>query len=243
MRIKPSPTFTSMLTRRSKLPLCPLAEDPSVPTPPLKKVNEVSENDPKPLIVKRKKRNASTSKQVFSMGNGSDDEVNEHLERIVEQGQSSLKQKSESLPRKPYNSKKKQRLASLDQLLRPLDSSKPFEGFTFVLTGIFQASPEREKIEEALEALGAKCTGSVSRSSDLLIYSPFLEDGRNYTQGRKFKCAKEFGTLIASETEFSNFCEKLLKKSLQEISSSETKNSSATKSKSPKASVKSKSSI
>ena len=57
---------------------------------------------------------------------------------------------------------------------------------------------------------GARCTGSISGKTDYLIIGYKLEDGREVTQGGKYKAATKKGTKIIDEQGF----EKLMKKRL-----------------------------
>ncbi|MGA1384049.1 MAG: NAD-dependent DNA ligase LigA [Steroidobacteraceae bacterium] len=75
---------------------------------------------------------------------------------------------------------------------RPDASSQPLAGLTFVLTGTLE-SMGREEAEEALRALGAKATGSVSKKTHYLIA------GRD--AGSKLKKAEELGVRILDEAD------------------------------------------
>jgi DNA ligase (NAD+) len=75
---------------------------------------------------------------------------------------------------------------------RPDVSSQPLAGLTFVLTGTLE-SMGREEAEEALRALGAKASGSVSKKTHYLIA------GRD--AGSKLKKAEELGVRILDEAD------------------------------------------
>jgi DNA ligase (NAD+) len=75
---------------------------------------------------------------------------------------------------------------------RPDASSQPLAGLTFVLTGTLE-SMAREEAEEALRALGAKASGSVSKKTHYLIA------GRD--AGSKLKKAEELGVRILDEAD------------------------------------------
>ena len=80
------------------------------------------------------------------------------------------------------------------------------QGLTIVLTGVFEELG-REKLENFLKTHGARCTGSVSGKTDYLIMGHKLEDGREVTQGNKYKKAVAKDTTILTESQF----EKLIK--------------------------------
>ena len=66
------------------------------------------------------------------------------------------------------------------------------EGLTIVVSGMFD-SITREKLVELIGEYGGRCTGSVSGKTDYLIVGHKLEDGREVTQGSKYRGAKEKG--------------------------------------------------
>ena len=65
-----------------------------------------------------------------------------------------------------------------------LDVNSYFYGKTIVLTGTLE-SHSREEMTEILEGIGAKCSGSVSKKTDIVIYGPGA--------GSKLKKAQELG--------------------------------------------------
>ena len=62
------------------------------------------------------------------------------------------------------------------------------EGLTIVVSGIFN-EVSRERLEEMITEYGGRCTGSVSGKTDYLVVGYKMEDGREVTQGGKYKCA------------------------------------------------------
>ncbi len=93
----------------------------------------------------------------------------------------------------------------LNEIIGPLSNE------TIVLTGEFSIS--RDKFTNLLKSYGAKVTGSVSSRTTILIHGDTLEDGRNYTEGRKYKTAieKEVNNIF-NEEDFENYMRKILKK-------------------------------
>ena len=72
---------------------------------------------------------------------------------------------------------------------------------TIVLSGVFEELG-REKLENFINTHGARCTGSVSGKTNYLIIGHKLEDGREVTQGNKYKTAVAKGTEILTEKQF-----------------------------------------
>jgi replication factor C subunit 1 len=70
-----------------------------------------------------------------------------------------------------------------------------------VLTGVMELMA-REKLETFIKNHGGACPGSVSGKTTHLVHGVKLEDGREVTQGSKYRAAKAKGTPILSETEF-----------------------------------------
>lgn len=91
----------------------------------------------------------------------------------------------------------------------------PLTGQTIVITGVI-TTIEREELSEMLRSYGARVTGSVSNRTTCLIHGQKLEDGRHYTEGRKYKSAKELGKKIIDEKELNDLLSHLLGKNLGE---------------------------
>jgi DNA ligase (NAD+) len=70
-------------------------------------------------------------------------------------------------------------------------ASQPLAGLTFVLTGTLESMP-REEAEDALRALGAKASGSVSKKTSYVIA------GRD--AGSKLRKAEELGVPVLDES-------------------------------------------
>ena len=76
---------------------------------------------------------------------------------------------------------------------RPSVAGQPFAGMTFVITGTLD-SMSREEAQEALIALGAKVSGSVSRKTRYLVAGA--------DPGSKLRKADEFGVEVLDEAKF-----------------------------------------
>lgn len=74
--------------------------------------------------------------------------------------------------------------------VRPASGDQPLAGLTFVLTGTLE-SLQREEAEDALRALGAKATGSVSKKTSYVVA------GRD--AGSKLRKAEELGVPVLDE--------------------------------------------
>ena len=81
---------------------------------------------------------------------------------------------------------------------------------TIVVSGVFNAI-SRDKLEMMISDYGARCTGSISGKTDYLVIGYKLEDGREVTQGGKFKAATKKGTNIIDEQGFEKLMKKLLR--------------------------------
>lgn len=75
------------------------------------------------------------------------------------------------------------------------------DGFTIVVSGVFN-EVTREKIEELVSMYGGRVTGSVSGKTDYLIVGYKLEDGREVTQGGKYRNATAKKKTILDEAAF-----------------------------------------
>ena len=69
------------------------------------------------------------------------------------------------------------------------------------MSGVFN-DITREKLESMITEYGGRCTGSVSGKTDYLIAGYKLEDGREVTQGGKYKNATAKGKPILDEQAF-----------------------------------------
>ena len=85
----------------------------------------------------------------------------------------------------------------------------PLTGQTFVITGLLKGY-DRDELAELLKKYGAKVTGSVSGKTTCLIHGQKLEDGRHYSEGNKFKKAKDLNTAIIDEGELEEMVEHLM---------------------------------
>jgi DNA ligase (NAD+) len=76
---------------------------------------------------------------------------------------------------------------------RPRAEAQPFAGVTFVITGTLD-SMSREAAQEALVALGAKVSGSVSKKTRYVVAGA--------DAGSKLKKAAELGVAVLDEKQF-----------------------------------------
>ena len=69
----------------------------------------------------------------------------------------------------------------------------------------------KDDFKEILMNLGAKVTSAVSSKTNMLIHGEYLEDGRKFTEGKKYKMAKKNKIEIYSDKEFEKYMQRLLK--------------------------------
>jgi len=84
----------------------------------------------------------------------------------------------------------------------PLNSC--LDGLTIVVSGVF-IGITRDEIENLVTKFGGRKTGSISGKTDYLIIGHKLEDGREVTQGGKYRKAKEKGVPVLTEDEFEQY--------------------------------------
>ena len=70
----------------------------------------------------------------------------------------------------------------------------------------------KDDFKEILMNLGAKVTSAVSSKTDMLIHGEYLEDGRKFTEGKKYKMAKKNKIDIYSDKEFEKYMQLKIKK-------------------------------
>lgn len=111
--------------------------------------------------------------------------------------------KSSALPKdlkdiKPRGKQLKQRAVRSKQDKKEDIIRGPLTTKTFVITGVLEGI-EREEIIDILKSYGGRVTGSVSKRTSFLIYGEKLEDGRRYTEGKKYQKAKELNVKIINQ--------------------------------------------
>lgn len=111
--------------------------------------------------------------------------------------------KDEETPVKPAPSKSP---AKVKKQPEPVPSNKASEGLYFdelkiAVSGTFQ-SMSREEVEEYIKERGGKISSAVSGKTNYLVVGHILEDGREVTEGSKYRTAKEKNVPILTESEF-----------------------------------------
>lgn len=76
-----------------------------------------------------------------------------------------------------------------------------FDEMKIAVSGTFQAM-SREDIEEYIKERGGKISSAISGKTDFLIVGHILEDGRDVSEGSKYRAAKEKKISILTEIEF-----------------------------------------
>ena len=90
-----------------------------------------------------------------------------------------------------------------------INPNGPLKGKTIVLTG--EMIIAKDDLKVILMNLGAKVTSAVSSKTSMLIHGEYFEDGRRYTEGKKYQMAKKNKIEIYSDKEFEKYMQKLIK--------------------------------
>ena len=107
-----------------------------------------------------------------------------------------------------FDNKKKKKTPKKTSIENP-NPNGPLKGKTIVLTGEMMIS--KDSLKAILMNLGARVTSAVSSKTNILIHGEYLEDGRKYTEGKKYQMAKKNKIEIYSDKEFEKYLQKLLK--------------------------------
>ena len=79
-------------------------------------------------------------------------------------------------------------------------------GLTFVFTGILD-NLHRDSAVDLIKSLGGRVTGNVSGKTNYLVVGQELEDGRHYSEGKKYRTAQEKGiTIVMGEKKLYGLC-------------------------------------
>ena len=106
-----------------------------------------------------------------------------------------------------YDTKKK---VSKKSQVQDVNPKGPLKGKTIVLSGEMMIT--RDELKEILMKLGARVTSAVSSKTNMLIHGEYLEDGRKFTEGKKYKMAKQKKIEIYSDKEFEKYMQLKIKK-------------------------------
>jgi hypothetical protein len=94
--------------------------------------------------------------------------------------------------------------------------SECLEGRTFVFTGVLE-NLARDAAQDFVKVLGGRVTTAVSTRTDYLVAGDLLEDGRQYTEGSKYKKASELGVyLVKGEQELYGLAKQYNDKALKD---------------------------
>ena len=94
-----------------------------------------------------------------------------------------------------------------DKKTKGKNDGKLLDGKFVTFTGAMIVS--KEGLKQILVNLGAKITSTVSSNTNILIHGDYLEDGRPYDKGKKYKLAKNKKIDIYSDREFEQYMEEL----------------------------------
>ena len=141
--------------------------------------------EPKPKRSENKKKNTKTKKT----------EKNEE-KKNTKSNKKNKNTKSKNKKSETNNKKAKSK-----------NNDKVLEGKFVTFTGSMMVS--KEGLKQILVNLGAKITSNVSSNTNILIHGDYLEDGRSYDKGKKYKLAKNKKIDIYSDREFEQYMEEL----------------------------------
>ena len=113
------------------------------------------------------------------------------------EGKSSKKNKNKKGKKSETNNKK----------TKSKNEGKLLDGKYVTFTGAMIVS--KEGLKKILVNLGAKITSTVSSNTNILIHGDYLEDGRSYDKGKKYRLAKNKKIDIYSDREFEQYMEEL----------------------------------
>ena len=113
------------------------------------------------------------------------------------EGKSSKKNKNKKGKKSETNNKK----------TKSKNEGKLLDGKYVTFTGAMIVS--KEGLKQILVNLGAKITSTVSINTNILIHGDYLEDGRSYDKGKKYRLAKNKKIDIYSDREFEQYMEEL----------------------------------
>ena len=85
----------------------------------------------------------------------------------------------------------------------------PLSGYLFVITGVIEGI-KRDDLTNYIKILGGKTPSKISGKTTYLVTSDYLEDGREYTQGNKYKEALAKGIKTLNLTDFNTVLGKIL---------------------------------
>ncbi|MCQ2819606.1 MAG: AAA family ATPase [archaeon] len=172
----------------------------------LKKKKKEESSDDEAVCSEYKEEDEKEPKQRSKVSYVEEDEVHindEDIQEIEKQFATPKKKKpakGKTTQKKTVKktSRKSQKKPAKNEIVGPLN------GETIVITGLLDV--DREDLENLLKGLGAKVTKSVSGSTTILIHGTQLEDGRDFTEGNKYKQAVAKGTEnIFSQSEFEDW--------------------------------------
>lgn len=145
-----------------------------------------------------------------------DDDDDDYKEADEEKEPPKAKATPKKTPKKvkstPASKRKSKKEEHQEWLIKPGPKVKPFSfddaaslcltGTTFVFTGLLETK-SREECEELVKILGGRVTTAVSGKTDYLVAGEVLEDGRPFTDGSKYRKAKENDVIVLKgEEEF-----------------------------------------
>ena len=217
---KPSPSWVEV--SKSELSDKGADSDPS-PVPVVEKeTRKVSSDKKRRLVIEDDDddddddddvvpRSSSKKKTKTAILQDDDDAFEEDDDQEAESPPAKSPSPKKSSKKSPPSSKRKSKKDEhKDSLLQPTlklssfsaDSAVPecLSGTTFVFSGVLE-NMSRDASEEFVKTLGGRVTSAVSGKTDYLVVGDILEDGRPYSEGSKYRKAKETDVIIVKGEE------------------------------------------
>ena len=131
--------------------------------------------------------------------------VKKKPEKKEEKKKSNKGDKEEGKNKNKNKNKKKEESSKKS---KPKDNGKLLDGKIVTFTGSMMIS--KQGLKQILINLGAKVTSNLSNTTNMLIHGDYLEDGRSFDEGKKYKqAAKNKKIDIYSDREFEQYMEEL----------------------------------
>lgn len=178
-----------------------IEEDDAPKLKRLKKLSAKPQNSPDTSPEKEHSKLQQKMVQIQISDHSFQDEE-DFMKTLQQQVKQEKKQQKQAKKQQKNPSKKSKGEVEKDIILQD-NPEKPCKDLKYVMTGNFKTTNNRDDIKKLITDLGGKVTGQVSGQTNVLLYGFELEDGRDPSEGNKYKKAQSSKTLIVSEEQFS----------------------------------------